>query len=167
MKTTVQLLSVFICIFIFTTSSSAFVHAPKVNSAVEQSQTITNNDLVDLSRKELETKMGRKLKFGERIAIGIVKRKLKQERKRAGNNEPGEVKMDGLGIAGFVCGVVGIFTFGLLSILAIVFSAIALGRINRDPERIRGKGLAIAGLVLGVLSVLLLTTLIVVGLLIL
>lgn len=60
----------------------------------------------------------------------------------------------GLAIAGFVAPFVGIFFAGLImGVLAIVFSAIALGSINSHPDKYKGKGLAIAGLILGVILV--------------
>ncbi len=49
-----------------------------------------------------------------------------------------------LGMAGFVCAVVGSLTCGVLSPLALVFSAIALFK--------RPRGLAIAGTVLGLIG---------------
>ncbi len=51
---------------------------------------------------------------------------------------------DGFAIAGFVLGILG------GSILAIVFSVVALSRIKKKATR--GKGMAIAGLVLGILG---------------
>jgi len=52
---------------------------------------------------------------------------------------------NGLAIAGFVCSLVGIF-IGIIALLGLVFSAIALGRPGR-------RGLATAGLVLGIIGV--------------
>ncbi|MCC6320574.1 MAG: hypothetical protein IT438_03960 [Phycisphaerales bacterium] len=52
---------------------------------------------------------------------------------------------NGLAVAGFVCSLVGIF-IGIISLLGLVFSAIALGRPGR-------RGLATAGLVLGIIGV--------------
>lgn len=49
---------------------------------------------------------------------------------------------NGFAIAGFVCSF-----FGLIGILGIVFSCIALGQIRQRGQA--GKGLAIAGLVIG------------------
>lgn len=52
--------------------------------------------------------------------------------------------------AGFICGIISLIPcccFGFIfAILGIVFSAIALGRVNRYPNE-NGKGLAIAGLI--------------------
>lgn len=52
---------------------------------------------------------------------------------------------NGLAVAGFVCSLVGIF-IGIIALLGLVFSAIALGRPGR-------RGLATAGLVLGIIGV--------------
>jgi uncharacterized membrane protein YvbJ len=57
-------------------------------------------------------------------------------------------RTSGMATASLVLGIIGIF-FGLCSILAIIFGAIALGQINRDPN-LQGKGQAVAGLVLGI-----------------
>ncbi|MEJ7649002.1 MAG: DUF4190 domain-containing protein [Nakamurella sp.] len=54
--------------------------------------------------------------------------------------------MCGLAVASLVCGIV--WVYWITSILAIIFAAVALGKIKR--EGLRGKGLAIAGLVLGI-----------------
>jgi uncharacterized membrane protein YvbJ len=51
----------------------------------------------------------------------------------------------GLAIASLVLGILGI------SILAIIFGAIALNQMGQDPH-ISGKGLAIAGLILGIIG---------------
>lgn len=52
---------------------------------------------------------------------------------------------NGLAVAGFVCSLVGIF-IGIIALLGLVFSTIALGRPGR-------RGLATAGLVLGIIGV--------------
>ncbi len=54
------------------------------------------------------------------------------------------VTANGLGIAGFVCSVIGLCTGGLLSPVGLILSLIAL---NRPP-----RGLAIAGVVIGALG---------------
>jgi hypothetical protein len=68
---------------------------------------------------------------------------------------PEEVaKMDGLAVAGFICGLVSLLIAGIiLGILGIIFSAIALGRINKSGGTRKGRGLAIAGLILGIIGV--------------
>jgi len=56
----------------------------------------------------------------------------------------GEEKFSGYAIAGFILSF-----FGILSILGIIFSIIALNQINRHERR--GKGLAWAGLIIGII----------------
>ncbi len=59
-------------------------------------------------------------------------------------------KVDGLAIAALVLGIVWVYWVG--SILAVIFGAIALKRINASNGWITGKGMAIAGLVLGLVG---------------
>jgi hypothetical protein len=66
-------------------------------------------------------------------------------------------RTDGLSIAAMICGIVGLFSPGagiILSIVAIVFGAVGLGRTRRYSE-LRGRGMAVTGLVLGILGLLL------------
>lgn len=62
-------------------------------------------------------------------------------------------KTSGFAISSLVLGAVGLF-FGcniILGVLAIVFAAVALGKIKSSGEE--GKALAVVGLILGVLTV--------------
>lgn len=69
-----------------------------------------------------------------------------------------DLKMDGMAVAGFVTGIVGLFIFGyILGAIAIIFSAISLSRIKKKPEIFKGKGLATTGLILGIVDIVLLT----------
>ena len=64
---------------------------------------------------------------------------------------PAATQKNGLAVAGFVCGLLGLFPFWIgfiLCILAIIFSSIALSRSGKRGGA--GRGLAIAGLVLGI-----------------
>jgi len=64
-------------------------------------------------------------------------------------------------IVGLTTGILAWFIAGLLlGICAIVFSAIALSKINKEPTRYKGKGMAIAGLVCGILAILILAVLV-------
>jgi len=59
-------------------------------------------------------------------------------------------KVEGFGKAGFILSLAGIFLLPLpCGILAIIFSAISIGRIIKHPDKYRGLGFAIAGLVFG------------------
>ena len=54
-----------------------------------------------------------------------------------------ERRTSGLAIASLILGILGI------SLLAIIFGAIALNQMGKDPN-LSGKGMAIAGLILGI-----------------
>jgi hypothetical protein len=74
-----------------------------------------------------------------------------------------ERRGNGLGVAGFVCGLLSAI-FGLipflffvafpLSVVGIVFGALGWRRARRDPAR-GAKGLSLAGLILGVVGLVL------------
>ncbi len=65
-------------------------------------------------------------------------------------------KVEGLGLAGFIIGIVGWFMplgLGLFfCLLAIIFGAISLARIKRNPEKYKGKGFAVTSLILGIVG---------------
>lgn len=64
------------------------------------------------------------------------------------------IKNEGLGIAGFLSGLVGLFIASIpLGIIAIVFGGISLSKIKRNPRVYRGRGLAIASIILGIVDV--------------
>jgi hypothetical protein len=80
------------------------------------------------------------------------KRKVAMER-HTNTTSP---RVEGLGLAGFIIGLVGWFVpiFGfVMCLLAIIFGAVSIGKINRNPERFKGMGFAITSLVLGVVGV--------------
>lgn len=69
----------------------------------------------------------------------------------AGNSQ---AKTEGLGIAGFVAGIVGLFVAGIpLGLLAIIFGFVSLSKIKKQPDRFKGKGFAIASIVIGMVAV--------------
>jgi Domain of unknown function (DUF4190) len=64
-------------------------------------------------------------------------------------------KADGLAVAGMVVGIVGLFLgflWVVLPVLAVVFSAVGLYRINGSNGWRTGKGMAIAGLTTGIVG---------------
>ena len=66
---------------------------------------------------------------------------------------------NGLAIAGFVCGLVGLLFFSvILGPLAIIFGGVGISRANRGAPH---KGLAIAAVVLGIIDLILFVVLIV------
>ncbi len=144
-------------VFLFSTNvTKAVIRFSPAKKQYNSVYELKANDLINLDRKSLEKKINRKLNLKERITLRFVKRRLKKLLKNtnpAEKNATDEVKVDGLAIAGFVSGVLSFFIFGIVfSILAIVFSAIALKRIKSNPEVRKGKGLAVAGLVLGIVA---------------
>jgi len=64
---------------------------------------------------------------------------------------PAMPKVDGLAVASLVLGITWCYWIG--SILAVIFAAVALKRINESGGWRTGKGMAIAGLVLGLVGV--------------
>ena len=59
----------------------------------------------------------------------------------------------GLAICALVLGIVGLFSFGMVyvgAIIGIVVSAKAMGKAKNEPWRYGGRGIAIAGLVLNI-----------------
>jgi hypothetical protein len=67
-----------------------------------------------------------------------------------------EPKTNGMALTGFICSLVGLFLFGFaffLGFLAIIFSAIGLGKIKEDPTKWKGKKMAIAGLIIGIVEI--------------
>ena len=63
-------------------------------------------------------------------------------------------KTEGLGTAGFITSLVGLFILGIpLGILSIVFGAISLGKIKRHPEKYKGKGFAITAVLVGFVDI--------------
>ena len=66
-------------------------------------------------------------------------------------NKDIESKNHPLATAALVCGILGLLLFGVLSIFAIIFGAIALKKIKNSGGFYTGKGMAKAGLVLGII----------------
>jgi hypothetical protein len=59
-------------------------------------------------------------------------------------------KMEGLGLTGFVAGIVGLFIAGIpLGLIGVIFGGISLSKIKRYPGRYRGRGIAIASIIIG------------------
>jgi hypothetical protein len=59
----------------------------------------------------------------------------------------------GFAVASLVLGIIGFF-LNPLSILAVIFGAIALSQSGKNPA-FRGKGMAVAGLVMGIIVIIL------------
>jgi hypothetical protein len=65
-----------------------------------------------------------------------------------------ESKLEGLGLAGFIGGIAGLFVLGIpLGLLAVIFGVISLSKIKRSSGRLRGKGYAIASIIIGLVDI--------------
>jgi Domain of unknown function (DUF4190) len=138
-----------LCFMLFMSNSS--------NAAIATQCTILSEEVVTkqqtITKESFEQTVGRKLTWKERLVFPIIKRKLEKSKAYSSNYEGGK-STDGMAVAGFVCGLVGIFVAGVvLGLLGIIFSAISLNRIKNNPDTKSGKGLAIAGLILGIIAV--------------
>ena len=110
-------------------------------------ETIVEEAPTALKRKDVEAKLGRKLSFRERLAFGW--HKLSGKNRAAADQS--EQQGNGMAVAGFVCGVVGLLVAGvILGPLAVVFSAIGMSKSKKEGRPL--KGLAVAGLVLGIVA---------------
>jgi hypothetical protein len=58
-----------------------------------------------------------------------------------------QAKTNGLAITSMILGILGFFTCGVTSILALIFGYVANGQIKRTGEN--GQGMALAGIILG------------------
>jgi hypothetical protein len=64
------------------------------------------------------------------------------------------LKTEGLGLAGFISGLVGLFVASIpLGIIAVIFGSISLSKIKKQPRRFKGRGFAIASIILGIIDV--------------
>jgi hypothetical protein len=63
-------------------------------------------------------------------------------------------KTEGLGLAGFITGIVGLFVASIpLGIIAIIFGAISLSKINKNHHKYKGRGFAITSIIMGIVDV--------------
>jgi hypothetical protein len=63
-------------------------------------------------------------------------------------------KTNGLGLAGFISSLAGLFVAGiLLGSVGVIFGGISLVKINREPGRYKGKGLSIASIIIGIIAI--------------
>ena len=149
----VSILAIAIFSFLsFPTNLNAIVSPVSQKAAVRSVYELGVDDIINLDRKSLQNKMGRKLTFKERISLRLVKRKLRKNVNLTPDEAATQVETNGLAIAGFVLGLLSIFIAGIiLGLLGVIFSMTALNKIKRNPN-MGGKGLAIAGLILGLIG---------------
>lgn len=132
-----------------TVENSATVSEDNITASVD------NHQLILPEKEKLNLFSSQKVKTADEEKQ--TKPSLKSEFKKgakmilANGDEP---KKNGMAIAGFVCSLVGLFLFGFITgVLAIIFSAIGLGKIKKDPSKWEGKGMAIAGLIIGIVDI--------------
>jgi hypothetical protein len=126
-------------------TSTPIVETSEQTTEVAQN-TDTKTEVTQKEEKSTEVKSEKSSKIPTLIA------KNKEAKKSLLANRANGGDYDGLSIAGFVCGIVGLVALPIvLGILAIVFGAIGLKRTSNGK---RGKGFAIAALALGILEVL-------------
>lgn len=130
-------LLLFILFASISTTSAAVAPAKNATPAT------TQLTAADLTRDAVEARIGRKLKFKERIALSMVRGKAKRAERRQVRGGA----TDGLAIASLVCGILGLFLFWL-AVPALVLGIISLDRYSNGIYH-TGKGIAIAGIVLG------------------
>jgi hypothetical protein len=138
---------IILLLFLFAINSSYAVKPATTDQAqIESVTTIPMTEVV----KDSPKKSNRKSRLIEKFKKKFLERFPKNSTPK---NENLETRTHGLAIASLVCGVLGIFTLGILSILAIIFAGISLKKIKSSGGFYTGRGLAIAGLVLGIVFV--------------
>ncbi len=68
-------------------------------------------------------------------------------------NETVIEKRTGLSIASLVLSIIGIFSYGIGSILGVILGHMAKSKIKKSPQIYGGDGMATAGLILGYLVI--------------
>jgi hypothetical protein len=66
-------------------------------------------------------------------------------------NNNGPLKMHSYAILAFVFSLLGFITYGLLSILAIIFANMAIKKIRQEPNIYNGEPLAKAAKIIGII----------------
>ena len=142
--------------FILSPTNINAVCSPALVNKMENSFAELNaEDIINYDRKQIETKLCRKLKLKERIALKVLKRKLKKKiGKTVTQVSPTNDKTEGedKAMKGVVMGLVGLIIPGA-GIFGLILSIEALIAIKRHPENEKGIGLAIGGIILGIMGV--------------
>jgi hypothetical protein len=137
-----------VLLLLYSTSVSA-VHTPahksnKTNELILPAQKLTIDDIINLKRKEIELKLGTKLKFKERFALMLVRKKVKRAKKKGLYSEQFEGALayeetqnhgfEGF-LIGFIFSLIGLLLFGgpLLWIFGII--AVYTGYKKGDSAR--------------------------------
>ena len=129
------------------------INESETNASLENklhvSPEISLNDGLKESSEEVDI-------YEKSSKVNVAESKLRSDAIET-EEEKAEPKVEGLGLAGFIIGIVGWFMpFGLglvMCILAIIFGAISMGKIKNNPEKFKGKGFAITSLIVGIVGV--------------
>lgn len=81
------------------------------------------------------------------IANGAVTNTVGDSKEEGGDKNHKKDTTGWEGIVALSCGILGVFTFGLTSIPAIIFGAIGLGKGKQH------RGMSMAGLILGIVTI--------------
>lgn len=124
------------------------ISQPKANAFIITS----NTEGVTSSQEQVNKAIAvHKPTIKERFSAFVIKKVLKL--KMFSTPAPDGTKMNGMAVAGFITGVLGIFVLPtLLGALGIIFSAVGLVKVLKNPDIYKGKGLAIAGLICGIVA---------------
>jgi len=126
------------------------VHPPE--SPINQEDLPVLQTMVPLNRAQLESQLGRKLTFKERIGLTLLKSGIAKDHKHhSATDSTTAGRTNGFAISGFIIGLVSLFVAGIaLGIVAFIFSIIALNQIEKQGQK--GRGFAIAGIILGMIG---------------
>jgi hypothetical protein len=86
----------------------------------------------------------------------IVKKQDTSNYARETVNQPNQPprKIEGLGVAGTITGIVGLFIAGIpLGIVSLIFGFVCIAKVKRNPKKRMGKGFGIAAIILGVVDI--------------
>jgi hypothetical protein len=133
------MMTLFFAILCTGQSLLASVPVSNVDPKVKSVKMLTYSKTMKVS--DAEVQLGREMKFMEKFAFRLNKKKFIDAYNADAAEGKGET--DGLAIAGFV---VSFF----VPIVGLILSAVALGKLRKNGKS--GKGLATAGLILGILG---------------
>lgn len=81
----------------------------------------------------------------------VIKSEAAESNNTPTNNYNGPLKMHSYSILAFVFSILGFITYGLLSILAIIFANMAIKKIRQEPNIYNGEPLAKAAKIIGII----------------
>ena len=81
----------------------------------------------------------------------VIKSEAAESNNTPTNNYNGPLKMHSYSILAFVFSILGFITYGLLSILAIIFANMAIKKIRQEPNIYNGEPLAKTAKIIGII----------------